>query len=35
LTADGIPEDLVSEVDLVELRQAPDFEKTFPTTENP
>ncbi len=31
LAADGIPEDLVAEVDLVELRVAPDFDKTFST----
>jgi hypothetical protein len=30
LVADGIPEDLVSEVDLVELRDAPDYDKTSP-----
>jgi hypothetical protein len=30
LAADGIPEDLVSEVDLVELRDAPDYDKTLP-----
>jgi len=29
LAADGIPEDLVPEVDLVEFRDAPDFDKTF------
>ena len=30
MAADGIPEDLIGEVDLVELREAPDFDKTFP-----
>ena len=30
--ADAIPEDLVQEVDLVELRYAPDFDKTFPSS---
>jgi len=29
LAADGIPSDLAPEVDLVELRGAPDFDKTF------
>lgn len=31
--AEEIPEDLVPEVDLVELRVAPDFDKRFPETE--
>jgi len=35
LAADGIPEDLVSEVDLVELRDAPDFDKTFSSSDAP
>jgi hypothetical protein len=35
LAADGIPEDLVPEVDLVELRDAPDFDKTFSGTDAP
>ena len=30
LAADGIPRDIVSQVDLVELRGAPDFEKERP-----
>ena len=35
LAADGIPEDLVGEVDLVELREAPDFDKTFTNSDVP
>ena len=35
LAADGIPEDLKLEVDLVELRDAPDFEKTFSSSDLP
>ena len=35
MAAQGIPEELVPEVDLVELREAPDFNKTFPDTEAP
>ena len=32
-TADQIPEELVGDVDIVELREAPDFEKTLPPSE--
>ena len=35
MAAEGIPEELVPEVDLVELREAPDFDKTFPDPETP
>ena len=35
LAADGIPEDLVAQVDLLELRKAPDFDKTFPAPDTP
>ena len=35
LAAEGIPEDVVSEVDLVELRDAPDYDKTFPGPDAP
>lgn len=35
LAADGIPEDLVAEVDLLELREAPDFDKTFSAPATP
>jgi hypothetical protein len=35
LAADAIPEDLVGEVDLVELREAPDFDKTFTSSDAP
>jgi hypothetical protein len=31
--ADQIPEELVGDVDIVELREAPDFEKTLPPSE--
>jgi hypothetical protein len=31
--ADGIPEEIAPEVDLVELRLAPDFDKTFPESD--
>jgi hypothetical protein len=31
--ADRIPEELVGDVDIVELREAPDFEKTLPPSE--
>ena len=34
-TADGIPQELVDDVDIVELREAPDFEKTLPSSEGP
>ena len=34
LAADGIPEEIIPEVDLVELRDAPDFDKTF-SSQNP
>ncbi|MBT8397311.1 MAG: hypothetical protein HKO65_13455 [Gemmatimonadetes bacterium] len=29
LAADGIPDRILPEADLVEIRHAPDFEKTF------
>ena len=35
LAAEEIPEDLVEEVDLVELREAPDFDKTFTNSDVP
>jgi hypothetical protein len=35
LAADGIPGDLIPEVDLVELRGAPDFDKTFSSPGTP
>jgi hypothetical protein len=31
--ADGVPEEIASEIDIVELREAPDFEKTLPPSE--
>ena len=31
--ADQIPEEVVPEVDIVELREAPDFEKNLPPSE--
>ena len=31
--ADQIPDELVEDVDIVELREAPDFEKTLPPSE--
>jgi hypothetical protein len=31
--ADGIPEEIASEIDIVELREAPDYEKTLPPSE--
>ena len=31
--ADQIPEELIPEVDLVELRHAPDFDKVFPESD--
>ena len=31
--ADQIPEEIVRDVDIVELREAPDFEKTLPPGE--
>ena len=33
--ADAIPEEVVPEADLVELRVAPDFNKTFPDPGDP
>ena len=30
IAADGLPPEVVPEIDLVELRLAPDFDKTFP-----
>jgi len=33
LAADGVPEEIVSEIDIVELREAPDYEKTLPPSE--
>jgi hypothetical protein len=35
LAAEEIPEDLVEEVDLVELREAPDFDRTFSSSDAP
>jgi len=35
LAADGIPGDVVLDVDLVELRGAPDFDKTFSPEDGP
>ena len=35
LAAEGIPEEIVAEVDLVELREAPDFDKRFPDPDVP
>ena len=34
LVADRIPREVIPEVDLVELRHAPDFDKTFPDTDH-
>jgi len=31
--ADQVPPEVVPEVDIVELREAPDFEKTLPPSE--
>lgn len=31
--ADGVPEEIVAEIDIVELREAPDYEKTLPPSE--
>ena len=31
--ADTIPEEVIPEVDLVELRHAPDFDKVFPDSD--
>lgn len=31
--ADQVPEEVVPDVDIVELREAPDFEKTLPPSE--
>jgi len=33
MAADRIPEDVASEIDIVELREAPDYEKTLPPGE--
>ena len=33
IAADQIPEEIVSEVDIVELREAPDYEKNLPPSE--
>ncbi|MFH1766202.1 MAG: hypothetical protein ABIF09_18610 [Gemmatimonadota bacterium] len=35
MAADGVPEEVASEVDLVELREAPDFDKTFSSPDAP
>jgi len=34
IAADEIPEDVVTEADLVELRHAPDFERTLPGSDD-
>lgn len=33
MAADEVPEEIASEIDIVELREAPDFEKTLPPSE--
>jgi hypothetical protein len=35
LAADRIPEDVLPEADLVELRAAPDFDKAIPDSDAP
>jgi hypothetical protein len=31
--ADQVPEEIVSDIDIVELREAPDYEKNLPPSE--
>jgi hypothetical protein len=35
MAADGIPRDIAGEIDIVELREAPDFDKNINPEEEP